>query len=48
MNVPVSVLLYAQCPTGEHVGSVVGTLYDTGRKVIEYPLRYECGCEDPR
>jgi hypothetical protein len=44
----ISVLLYAQCPTGKHPGSVRGTLDGIGRKRIPYPLQYDCGCEDPR
>ncbi|HEU4864616.1 MAG TPA: hypothetical protein VFT76_00085 [Actinomycetota bacterium] len=48
MNETLSILLFAACPTGEHVGSVIGTLHPNGKQTIDFPLRYECGCADPR
>lgn len=49
MIADISVLLFAACPTGKHVGSVKGLLYPNGKRVIlGPPLQYECGCEDPR
>ena len=45
----IAVLLYAKCPTGQHVGSVEGHRAGTsGKVVLPYPLRYLCGCEHPK